>query len=398
MGVLWRYSVIAVGALAMLGGAFLTMGHLRSREADYTQAELAKLKAMSSNWEMRLSSVRSAFQDQIWRQDLVPMTERPEDWTSWRVEEKLRNVQELWINENGKLRGFGFFSNNELLHTAWGDTSGLEDARDHFKASGNPDLLVSETKNGLSGCVATRYRPAVTDSAQRPGELILLVDRESVLSIPDSPPQSWMLMDGPQSSLYASTASASVPFQKATWNILLSEESGIVPQSDGSPYGFSRLRVPGMYPMLLLTEIKTPSSLANAAGAIILLGGGVILLAAFVFASVRRRAKPTLSTEEEKESPPENGETVSFRQIFQAVKQPLCVIDTHSRLIRVNSAARSLLNVQKGGKPDPKIIVSSNDTSISVEKLLESLHDYSDSERKIPIQRNHFRNSTLCRQ
>ncbi|MBU1921233.1 PAS domain-containing protein [bacterium] len=376
---LWRYSVIAVAAAAILGGALLTMGQLRSREADYTQAELAKLKAMSSVWETRLTSVRAAFRDQVWRHDLTQMLEHPEDWTNWRAEEKLRTVQDSWINDFGTLRGFGFFDSSRQLHTALGDTSGLAAAKKLFHDTGNPDMIVSEQRPGITSYVAVRYSPAVTDESQHPGELILLIERESVLRIPDTAPRSWMLMDGPQSPLYASTASLNAPFQKATWNILMSKESGIVPHSNGIPFGFTKLQVPGMFPMLLLTEIQVPSTSADTTGAMILIAGGALLLA-LILAPVGRRKPADLTAFESGEQTPKTGETVTFRQVFQAVRQPLCVIDSQGLLMRVNSACRTLLNVQKGGKPDGSIEVSDGETAILVHDFLASIaaepHDY----------------------
>ena len=372
MGALWRYSVVTVAAAAILGGALLTMGHLRSREADYTQAELAKLEAMSSAWEMRLASVRSAFRDQIWRHDLSQMLENPEDWTDWRAKEKLKVVQVSWIEEFGSLRGFGFLTDDGRLHTALGDTSGLGAAKKHFRAAGDPDMIVSEQRPGMTSYIAVRYQPSITDESQHPGELILLVERESVLRIPDSAPQSWILMDGPKRPLYASTASVSAPFQKATWNILMSEESGVVPHSDGTPFGFSKLHVPGMYPMLLLTEIRLPASAADTTGAMILIAGGALLLA-MIFSPVGLRKAADAENSDNNEQAPKSGETVSFRQIFQAVRQPLCVIDSHGRLMRVNSACRTLLDVQKGGKPESSISVSDGETVVPIREFLESI-------------------------
>lgn len=373
MGAFWRYSVLAVAAAAILGGAFLTMGQLRSREADYKQTELAKLKSMSSNWETRLTSVRAAFQDQVWRHDLTQMLEHPEDWTDWRAEEKLRSIQESWIYEFGSLRGLAFLTNDHRLHTVLGDTSGFSAAKKLFMDNDNPDMVVSEQRPGITSFIAVRYQPGTNDQSQQPGEIVALFDRESVLVVPDGAPRSWMLMDGPKTPLYASTASINAPFQKATWNILMSETSGIVPHSDGTPFGFVKLQVPGMYPMLLLTEILVPSNSADTTGAMVLIAGGALLLALMLTPVGRRKNTQDLTATENSDQPAKTGETVTFRQVFQAVRQPLCVIDSHGRLMRVNSACRTLLNVQKGGKPDEAIEVTDSESVVPILEFMEAV-------------------------
>jgi len=127
----------------------------------------------------------------------------------------------------------------------------------------------------------------------------------------------------------------------------------------GDPLAFCRIHIPGMSPLLVVSQIETPMSAASAAGALILLSAGT----AFLVLALRPRRKDSVTATEEHTTSIEPDEAkpapdiVTFRQVFHAMQTPLVVVDAHGRLLRVNSKAREQFKLPKSGQPDDSLTV-----------------------------------------
>ncbi len=353
-----KITLIAVGLTGLLGGALLSMGHLRTAESDLQELEMARLRNLASNWEANLLSVRSSFRDLMLRHNVTAIVEHPSEWAAWRVENKVQQMQDNWPTGLAKPRGWMLLRNNGELHAVVGDSSGISAALDGFSKPDAPDILLGSPEAGRNRFLALQYAPTGGQENPTPGRLVAIVDPQALFVVPDDPPAHWTLMNGPTEAFLASTRGAEPPIGAGTWNILLSEPHGMITMDGGLPLAFCRIHVPGMSPLLVVSEIETPMGAASAAGALLLLTAGTACL---VFAMRPRRTSLVTEatsalqgeTDENKPTP----ETVTFRQIFQAVHTPLCVVDANGKLLRVNSAGRELLHLPKGGQPDDSLTV-----------------------------------------
>jgi hypothetical protein len=354
---------IAVGLTGLLGGALLSMGHLRTAEGDFQELEMARLKNLASTWETQILSVRSAFRDQLLRHGLTDVVEHPSDWAAWRIDNKIEQMTSDWPTGLAKPRGWALLRANGELHSLAGDSAGLGQALDDFARPDAPDILLSERTSSVKRCLVMQYAPPLDDQNSSPGRLVALVDAQELFKLPVDPPTEWVLMNGPKETYLASARRSEPPIGAGTWGILLSQASGLVTMDDGLPLAFCRIHVPGMQPLLVVSEITTPTNAGTAAGALILLAAGTAML---VFA-LRPRKKIIVEPEEAAQAESEDGkptrDPVTFRQIFQAVRTPMCVVDETGRLLRVNSAARELLYLPKGGQPDDSVTVIGKDFS-----------------------------------
>lgn len=354
--------LVAVGLTGLLGGALLSMGHLRTAESDLQELEMARLRNLASNWETNLLSVRSSFRDLMLRHNVTAIVEHPSEWAAWRVENKVQGMQDNWPTGLAKPRGWMLLRNTGELHAVIGDSAGIGAALEAFSKPEAPDILLGNPEAGRDRFLALQYAPPSGPENLTPGRLVAIVDPASLFVVPDDPPAHWTLMNGPTEAFLASTRGAEPPIGAGTWNILLSEPHGMITMDGGLPLAFCRIHVPGMSPLLVVSEIETPMGAASAAGALLLLTAGTACL---VFALRPRRSgsvkaeSNTLQTENEESKP--TPETVTFRQIFQAVHTPLCVVDANGKLLRVNSAARELLHLPKGGQPDDTLTVIGSD-------------------------------------
>ncbi len=362
---------IAVGLTGLIGGALLSMGHLRTAEGDYQDLEMAKLKNLASTWETQLLSLRSAFRDVLLRHSVTAVVEHPSDWAVWRFENKIGQMTEDWPTGLAQPRGWVLLRSNNVIHAVLGDSTGFAEALDDFAQPDAPDILLTEKTKGPKRCLALQYAPPSNDQNPTPGRLLALVDAQSLFKIPSDPPAQWVLMNGPTATYLASARRSDPPIGAGTWGILLSQTSGLVTMDDGLPLAFARIRVPGMQPLLVVSEINSPTSATTAAGALLLLAAGTVMLVVML----RPRKKPgsaavVITESTEPEETKSSRDSVTFRQIFQAVRTPLCVVDESGRLLRVNSAARELLYLPKGGQPDDSVTVIGGDFRGSLKEFL----------------------------
>ncbi|MCB9366910.1 MAG: PAS domain-containing protein [Calditrichaeota bacterium] len=363
---------IAAGLTGLLGGALLSMGHLRTAESDFQQLEMSKLRNLAGNWESKLLSVRSAFRDQMLRQNVTAIVEHPADWAAWRVENKIQLMVEKWPAGLTKPRAWVLLRGNGTIHAQIGDTTGLTLALDGFAKPNSPDILLGDPEAGRDRFLALQYAPPIDPQNQTPGQLIALVAASDLFALPDDPPVRWVLMNGPKDAFLASARGESPPIGAGTWGILLSQAYGLVTMEEGLPIAYCRIHVPGMDPLLVVSEIAAPTGAGSALGALLLMCvGTVFLVAAF---RARKTETPGTSSAEASESgedQKQSPETVTFRQIFHAARTPLCVVDTGGRLLRVNASARELFSLPKGGQPDDSVTVIGSEFQGSLREFLK---------------------------
>lgn len=365
---------MAVGLTGLLGGALLSMGHLRTSESDFKQLEMAKLRNLAGNWETRLLSARSAFRDQMLRQNVTAVVEHPSDWAAWRVENKIQQMADNWPSGQAIPRGWVLLRGNQTVHALVGDTTGLGLALDGFSKYGAPDILLGNPEAGRDRFLALQYGPPASTQNPNPGQLVALFGASDLFSLPADPPTRWVLMNGPKEAFLASTRGGEPPIGAGTWGLLISQTYGIVNLDGGVPLAYCKLHVPGMEPLLVVSEINAPTGAGSAASALLLLCAGTAFL---VLAFGARKpsltesavaSQPAYSQDDQKATAPE---TVTFRQIFQAVRTPLCVVDGSGRVLRVNSAARELLRLPKGGQPDDSVTVIGTNFQGSLKEFLK---------------------------
>jgi len=355
---------IAIGLTGLLGGALLSMGHLQSAEGDFQQLELARLRNLAGKWETQIISVRSAFRDQLLRHDVTAMVDRPSEWVAWRAENKLTGIMDSWPTGAPRPRGWALLRFTGETHAVFGDTSGLGEALAELNRPESPDILLSSRTTGPGRFLALQYAPPSDEQAQEPGKLVALIDPAALFSMPNDPPQQWALMNGPKELFLASTYQSEPPIGAGTWPLLLAQSTGLVSMDNGLPLAFCKIHVPGMQALLLVSEINAPVGAGSSMGGLALLAVGTAFLVVSLIP--RRKAAPTVPAEtaqpkavavSENDENKHQPETVTFRQIFQAVRTPLAVVDPSGKLLRFNSAARGLLHLPKSGQPDERITV-----------------------------------------
>lgn len=362
---------IAVGLTGLLGGALMSMGHLKTAEGDFRELELARLKNLAASWETQLLSVRSAFRDLVLRHSVTSAVDHPAEWAGWRVENKFVQMMAEWPTGVAKPRAWVLLRNNGETHAVSGDSTGLSLALEKFAQNDAPDIMLVD-RHGPARSLALQYAPPADLQNPTPGRLVALVNPNELFKIPNDPPADWVLMNGPTEAFLASNRQPKPPIGAGTWSILLSQSAGMVNMDAGTPLAFCRIHVPGMQPLLLVSEINSPSNAGSTIGALVLLTSGTAFL---VFAlRPRRKAEPAKSSAPLDSSDPDElkatRETVTFRQIFQAVRTPMCVADETGRIIRVNAAARELLHLSKNGQPNDNITLIGTDFRGTMKEFL----------------------------
>lgn len=364
---------IAVGLTGLLGGALMSMGHLRTAEGDFQELEMARLKNLAANWETQLVTVRSAFRDLLLRHSVTNAVEHPSEWAGWRVENKFAQMISEWPTGVAKPRAWVLLRSNGETHAVAGDSTGLAVALDKFAQPNASDILLID-RHGPARSLAMQYAPPADDQNTSPGRLIALVDPNELFKVPTDPPAAWVLMNGPTEAFLASTRQSKPPIGAGTWSILLSQASGLVTMDGGVPLAYCRIHVPGMEPLLLVSEINSPTNAGSAISALVLLTCGT----AFLVFALRPRRKDNIPLAVSQTNPDatdsddakQQRETVTFRQIFQALRTPLCVVDESGRIIRVNAAGRELLRLSKGGQPSDSITLIGGDFRGTLKEFL----------------------------
>ena len=353
------------GTIVILAGAFLLIGSLQNFGDQRVRLEQARLESLARLWESRLQDTRLQFHDQMVRYGMLAVLDHPEDWSDWRIKNKFEAVQSTWSKENGNLFGLAIIGADGQLHSFAGDTSGLEYAAGVLLNSPNADMALVSRESDQPNVLALHYSPGSTDDNQSPAHVILLMDAASLLSSASEAPASWSLLSAPSRTMMASsTEKLQFSVSQATWPLFLSERSGVVPEQKGQTLCFVTLHIPGMEPLLLVESVpKTASATVLLLFGVLTLGAIVLLLSSIKRAPaaeivVARPADETASAE-----------TSGFRQIFQTIADPLCVLDANGIVIRANRAAHDWLHMSKG-KPDASLLAQFSYGEMSAQDLL----------------------------
>jgi PAS domain-containing protein len=346
-----RIISIVAGLAAATAGTFLLMGSLRTGPTQTVRLEQARIEALGRLWESRLEAARGTFRDQLVRNGVIAALDFPGDWSDWRVRNKLQSVFSSWPKELGSLKALGLLDAAGVVHTAMGDTAGLNEAILATNHTDNVELAFLRKAADHPELVALQYRPMSTNSGPEPGRVVGIVTAAGLFTADNDPSQRWTLLATPDQPVLSSDQRPETPVSSTTWALLISEGSGAVKQSSGTVC-FTRVRIIGMTPLLLVHTVRTSA----AAGwiALLLILGGAAAVAAAGFLNRKPTTASTVSEPKRSADPAPVSDTSNFRQIFQAIEDPLLVVDQSGLVIRANSSAQDWLKLQKG-KPSDKI-------------------------------------------
>ena len=251
----WKWVGIAAGMTAIVASSLLLMGNLQSAVRNSQDIELARVEALAKCWESRLEAAQAIFRDQVFLQELLPVLEHPEEWTSWRVEPKLAAFQMHWPADAGTLKTLLVVTADGSLHTSYGDTVGAASAVETVARSHG--ALISFVR------MAFFYQPPPVEGDPAAGCVLAIVDPTSLLYLEGSATQQWALLSDPRHTLFASQPTTGAALvNSSTWPLLISKESGSLKQAGNSFLTFCRVRVPGMAPLLLVTNTQVGNASA----------------------------------------------------------------------------------------------------------------------------------------
>ncbi|MCX6600041.1 MAG: hypothetical protein NT025_00565 [bacterium] len=207
MSPIWRtISVIAAGA-AVLAGTLLLMGNLQNAGARAVQLEQSRLDAQARHWETQLEAARSALRDQIVRYDVLAVLYHPEEWTSWRVQDKFGVMRSTWTRENGTLRALALLNPDGRLHTVQGDSARLSDALKSLRGTDGADAALLGRSGALPEVLALQFYSAPTAPAARAGRIVALIEPAALFTLFSDTPSDWTLLSDPDEVLLQSGAS-----------------------------------------------------------------------------------------------------------------------------------------------------------------------------------------------
>jgi hypothetical protein len=258
----WAVVGLVAGMTAVLAGALLVMGNLRSLRQETDSAQLARVEALASDWESRIATAHSVFRDEIYRQDMITVLEHPDEWTPWRVEPKLSAIQMNWPPDAGTLCGLIMFSPDATVHSVLGDSSGVSAAIRSLAHSREASIGFIAATDGYPSRIAFCDFPSVTEADSAPGLIVALLDPHSLLTSADTAPERWALLADPQHPLMSSNQHDIVAVvNRATWPLLISRDRGSLRQDDSSVIHFCKVHVPGMSPLLLVSTPPTTKAM-----------------------------------------------------------------------------------------------------------------------------------------
>ncbi|HEY3294736.1 MAG TPA: PAS domain-containing protein [bacterium] len=364
----WRVVSWISGGITVVAGTLLLMGSLKNSGSQAVHLQQARLEALARLWEGRMENTRLFFHDQMVRYNVLAALDHPEDWSDWRIQNKFDAIRSTWAKEDGVLRGLVVITDDGQLHTVAGDTAGLGEASALLRRSDNADLALLGSKSGPASTLVLQYSPVALDDGRHPAHVLALIDAATILPTEGELPESWTLLATPADALMASSSPHSaVTVSAATWPLLLAEKSGAVPQSGGGTLCFVRLHIPGMEPLLLVEAVASHSAASTLLLAVLLGIGTVSLLVASTRRSPESASGPAVASKAVEEV--SSSDPTGFRQIFQTVADPLCVLDNSGQFIRANRTAQDWLRLNKG-KPDPEMTVLTVQSEMTVNDYL----------------------------
>ncbi|MBI5059639.1 PAS domain-containing protein [candidate division KSB1 bacterium] len=370
---IWKPVFVTVGALAILAGTLLLMGNIQNVTRIANSTEFSKLQTTALSWSAGLETCRSAVREQVLRQELLRISERPGEWVTWRAAEKYRAFLTDWNASYGPPRALCLIVNAAQLHSFEGDTSGLAMSLKLFEESGNPEITIFGGNASTPGFVAIQYRYQ-QDSAAIASRWITLFDPTTVLRVGDTAPHAWTLMSGPDQTLFSSSGgSQAACVSPATWPLIIGQQKGALPGTNDDQWGFVKLQLPGMKPVLLLASLTPPGTASHAsiwwiaAGLLVM-----IVVAVWPYAPNPLTAELAPPLPEPGEPAIPSSDATAFRQLFQAIVDPLCIVEVDGRFSRSNHAAQEMLRIQRG-KPDPALNMEHGDLAIPAAAFFQQL-------------------------
>lgn len=365
-----RPFLIVLGIAAALGGTMLLMGSLHNGPSQAARLEQAKIEALGRQWEVRLETARGMFHDQLVRNDLLPVLALSGEWPEWRVRNKLQGMFSSWPRETGQLRAVALLTPAGTLHSVMGDTTDLALA---LNAAGRLDqsgMTFLPGQHNHPATIVIQYGPPPLNDGGQSGLAVALITAASLFGDDGSDLASWSLMASSNEIWLSSGTSGknSEPMSEATWKLMVQEGSGTVKLSGLGSLCFTRVKVPGMMPLLLVSSVHGSRS-AGTWGLVLLLFGVSGVIAASFF---RRPVAPTVHAADNPPTPletPATGDAGNLRQIFQAVEDPLFVVDTTGAILRANRSAQDWLKLQNG-RPAVNLGIRLNDTEYALSDLL----------------------------
>lgn len=350
MSALRRSATLALGVLAVAAATLLLMGNLRSVEVGEIQVEQARLQAQARLWENRLEQVRSEFRDRLLHSGLLDVLEHPDDWSSNRLVPKLDKLRQEWSQTAGFPMGFIVLRADGSLHSISGDSSGAAAGFAALRRADNATIAVLNYHPAGGPLLILQYYIPPAASDVRFGRMAALINIGPLLKSATNPPQSWSLLTGADRVVLSTNSTPQPPeINESTWPLLVGEGSGTLDLSGGNTLCFARVQIPGMKPLLLVEPVPVRNAGARTA-ALGLLALGMALLI------WNRRAADGKPLPAEENAQPVAGDPAEFRQIFQTIDDPLCVIDPAGVILRANRRAHERLCLRRG-KPDPELSI-----------------------------------------
>jgi len=284
---------LSAGVLTLVAGALLLMGSFHSDSSSTSQQELKRVEQLARISEARLETARSAFRDLLLRHNIGYVVEHPEDWADWRVWQKFALLQRGWRTEAGELRGLLLITSAGVTHTVWGDTLGAGNADRMLVDSLDADIAFFPNSDDCSASLAFCYRVPPTDQSPQPGHIVALLDAGSVLELSQSLPNAWGLYSSTQSLLLTSANTATLqPVDPATWPLLFSRWSGTLKMPGKAVLVFSKIRAPGMAPLMLVSAIPTTIAALKLLAVFLLIAGSTVIYIAIRRERIEMRPLP----------------------------------------------------------------------------------------------------------
>jgi PAS domain-containing protein len=368
MSPFWRAVSVVTACVAVVAGTLLLMGNLHHSDSLTADLEQSQLEAMARLWETRLELARSTFRDQVVRYDGLAILDHPEDWSQWRVQNKLDAMRTSWTKENGVPRGFALLNPDGRIHTLFGDTLRFAEAQKMLRKSSGVDVVLLGRTQELPEVLGIEYYSPPANPGQRPARLIALVDPRMLLTPFGETPPGWSLFADPANTLLSSEdRSDAHRVSDAAWTLMVSQRSGMVKQPDGGMLCFSRVQIPGMVPMLLLHTVPAQSAVAGIAAVFFALAGlgGLCVVALKKNSSPTTQASPDPASAESETA----ADPAGYRQIFQNITDPICVVDASGIVLRANRAAHEWLRLRRS-RPDETVMVQSAADLCSAQEFL----------------------------
>lgn len=362
---------LLLGLIAIIGGTMMLLGNVHSADQRTADLEFTKLESMAAVWESRLSGARATLAERALANHLLDIANAPGDWATWRAGQKYQTVMSDWNSAFGSPRGMALILGAHQLHSVAGDTSGLTAAIDLFSDKGDV-LVLPGLYSERDGCIALRFTVQPTLPDQQIAHFIALVNRSTLLTVENAPAE-WQLLAAPDDARFSNlNGGTRGPVSAATWPLLMQKNAGMVPGTSGGQWGFAKIALPGDQPLLLIGSLTNPNQQKRAASYLII--AGALALCAISLIPKKPQSAAVASQQATPASAPAP-DANSYREIFQSIQDPLCLIESDGRVARANHSAQELLAIKKG-LPDQARFFEHGELQVGAGEFLRQLAAY----------------------